>query len=75
MKKRIISAIAVGVVAAAALTGCSSAGGSSSKTIKIAYESYGGKQMQNYMSRIAQQYDKKYPGYTAKLVPIQAAEN
>jgi multiple sugar transport system substrate-binding protein len=75
MKKRIIAAIAVGVVAAAALTGCSSGGGSGSKTITIAYESYGGKQMQNYMSRIAKQYNKKYPGYTAKLVPIQAAEN
>ncbi|WP_243062525.1 extracellular solute-binding protein [Humibacter sp. RRB41] len=75
MKKRIIAAIAVGVVAAAALTGCSSGGGSGSKTITIAYESYGGKQMQNYMSRIAKQFDKKYPGYTAKLVPIQAAEN
>ncbi|GAB3392205.1 extracellular solute-binding protein [Humibacter soli] len=75
MKKRIISAIAVGVVAAAALTGCSSGGSGGSKTITIAYESYGGKQMQNYMQRIATQYDKKYPGYTAKLVPIQAAEN
>jgi multiple sugar transport system substrate-binding protein len=76
MKKRIISVFAVGLVAAATLTGCSSGGSSGgNKTISIAYESYGGKQMQNYMQRVAKQYDKKYPGYTAKLVPIQAAEN
>ena len=75
MKKRFITALAVGVVAAAALTGCSSGSGGGSKTITIAYESYGGKQMQDYMQRIAKQYDKKFPGYTAKLVPIQAAEN
>lgn len=76
MKKRVITAIAVGAMAAAVLTGCSSGGsGGNSKTITIAYESYGGKQMQNYMQRVANQYNKKYPGYTAKLVPIQAAEN
>lgn len=74
MKTKVLSAIAVGVVAAAMLAGCSS-GGAGGKTIKIAYEDYGGTQMQTWMEGIAKQFNKKYPGYTAQLVPIKAAEN
>jgi multiple sugar transport system substrate-binding protein len=73
--KRILSVLAVGVVAAAALAGCSSSG-SGDKVIKVAYQKFGNfTQMDTQMKAVAKQYEAAHKGYTVKLVPIQAAEN
>jgi multiple sugar transport system substrate-binding protein len=73
--KRILSVLAVGVVAAAALAGCSSAG-SGDKVIKVAYQKFGNfTQMDTQMKAVAKQYEAAHKGYTVKLIPIQAAEN
>ncbi|NNC11747.1 extracellular solute-binding protein [Planctomonas sp. JC2975] len=74
--KRILSVLAVGVVAAAALAGCSSSGGGSDKVIKVAYQKFGNfTQMDTQMKAVAKQFEAANKGYTVKLIPIQAAEN
>ncbi len=73
--KRILSALAVGVVAAAALSGCS-AGAGGDKVIKVAYQKFGNfTQMDSQMKSVAKQYEAAHKGYTVKLIPIQASEN
>ncbi|WP_022900821.1 extracellular solute-binding protein [Humibacter albus] len=73
--KRILSALAIGAVAAAALSGCS-AGSGSDKVIKVAYQKFGNfTQMDTQMKSVAKQFEAQNKGYTVKLVPIQASEN
>jgi multiple sugar transport system substrate-binding protein len=67
------------VVAAAAasmmaLSGCSGSG-SSDKTIKVAFQDFGGPQMATYMKKVSAEFEKANPGDKVQLVPIKAAEN
>jgi multiple sugar transport system substrate-binding protein len=72
----------IAALAALTLTGtaaCSSddsGGGSSGKTITVAYQKFGNfKQMDDLMVKVKSQYEAAHQGYTVKLVPIEAAEN
>jgi multiple sugar transport system substrate-binding protein len=72
--------LTIAALAALTLTGtvaCSSGNsGTSSKTITVAYQKFGAfVQMDDQMKRVKTQYEKAHPGYTVKLVPIEAAEN
>ena len=67
-------------MAAFTLTGavaCSSSGtGTSAKTITVAYQKFGAFiQLDDQMKKVKGGYEKAHPGYTVKLVPIEASEN
>lgn len=73
---------AVGTVAGgsgmALLSGCGGGSGSQSgsKTLKVAYELYGGQdQVQQLFNRVKDQFEKQNPGAKINLVPIKASEN
>lgn len=54
----------------------SSGGGSSTKTIKVAYQKFGAfTQGDQFFREIKPKFEKAYPGYTMQLLPIQASEN
>jgi multiple sugar transport system substrate-binding protein len=72
--------IAIAALAALTLTGtvaCSSGNsGSSSKTITVAYQKFGAfVQLDDQMKKVKTEFEKAHPGYTVKLLPIEAAEN
>jgi multiple sugar transport system substrate-binding protein len=72
--------IAIAALAALTLTGtvaCSSGNsGTSSKTITVAYQKFGAfVQMDDQMKKVKTQFEAAHPGYTVKLLPIEAAEN
>jgi multiple sugar transport system substrate-binding protein len=81
LRRRIRAAIAVSLVAlVTVLSGCSdgsAAGGA--KVITFAYSTtyvFGSTALAKaYVNSIKQQYEKKYPGYTVKLIPIDGANN
>jgi multiple sugar transport system substrate-binding protein len=81
LQRRFRGAIAVGVVAlAAVLPACSSASSpGSSKVISFAYSTdyvFDSTPLANgYANSIKRQYQKEYPGYTVKLIPINGANN
>jgi multiple sugar transport system substrate-binding protein len=68
-----------GAAAALALTACSSStsgGGSSGKTLKVAYERFGNQiAVDAHMQKVKAQFEAAHPGITVKLDPISAAEN
>jgi len=71
----------IAALAALALTGtaaCSSgnSGGSSDKTITVAYQKFGAFiQLDAQMQKVKTAYEAAHPGYTVKLLPIEASEN
>jgi multiple sugar transport system substrate-binding protein len=70
----------IAAVAALTLLGgvaCSSgSGGDSARTITVAYQKFGAfVQLDDQMKKVKSQYEQAHPGYTVKLVPIEAAEN
>jgi multiple sugar transport system substrate-binding protein len=73
--------LAVAALAALALTApaaCSSggSGSSSAKTITVAYQKFGSfVQLDDQLKKVKTQYEQAHPGYTVKLVPIEASEN
>jgi len=72
--------VVVAALAALAIAGtaaCSSStGDSSSKTITVAYQKFGAFiQLDNQLLKVKTQFETAHPGYTVKLVPIEAAEN
>jgi multiple sugar transport system substrate-binding protein len=73
---RRVLAITAGAVATALLaTGCSGAGGSSSNTIKIAYEKFGTfTQLDTHLKAVTKTFEKANPGMKVELEPI-AAQN
>jgi multiple sugar transport system substrate-binding protein len=75
MRKPLAVAAAVALTLAA-VAACSSDGGSSTKTITVAYQKFGSfVQMDDQMQKVKTQYESAHPGYTVKLVPIEASEN
>jgi multiple sugar transport system substrate-binding protein len=80
-RRRFGGAITVSLVAlAAVLSACSSGSAAgSAKVITFAYSTnyvFGSTPVAKaYVGSIKQQYQKKYPGYTVKLVPINGANN
>jgi multiple sugar transport system substrate-binding protein len=82
LKRHFRGAIVVSLVTLAGiLSGCSSAspGGGSSKVISFAYSTnyvFDSTPLANeYANSIKAQFQKKYPGYTVKLIPIGGANN
>lgn len=75
MKRGWFAGAALSLVAALLITACGSGGGSSNKTIKVAFQDFGNKIMLNYMQSVAGQFQKQYPGDKVQLVPIDASEN
>jgi len=78
MMRRTFTALAA--LAALTLTGaaaCSSSdSGKSDKTITVAYQKFGTfVQMDDHMKKVKTAYEAAHPGYTVKLVPIEASEN
>ena len=74
-RTRLIAAVAAAAIAVVGLAGCSSSG-SSSNTIKIAYQKFGSfQQLDTQMKATKTEFEKKYPNITVDLVPIQAQEN
>src|SRR5690348_7696118 len=72
--------VAVAALAVLALTGTvacsSSSGGTSSKTITVAYQKFGSFiQLDAQMQKVKTEYQQAHPGYTVKLEPIEASEN
>jgi multiple sugar transport system substrate-binding protein len=72
--------IAVAALSALVITGataCGSSGGDSQgKTITIAYQKFGAFiQLDNQLKKVKSQYESAHPGYTVKLLPIEASEN
>jgi len=70
----------IAALAALTLTGataCSSDdGGSDAKTITVAYQKFGAFiQLDAQMQKVKTEYENAHPGFTVKLVPIEAAEN
>ncbi|MDQ6773984.1 MAG: extracellular solute-binding protein [Candidatus Dormibacteraeota bacterium] len=58
------------------VAGCSSGGSSGGKTIKIAYQLFGGfTQFDVWIKGVKTDFEKANPGTTLKLIPIQASEN
>jgi multiple sugar transport system substrate-binding protein len=81
LRRRSRGAIAVSLMAlAGALSACSAgATAASAKVITFAYSTtyvFGStKEANEYANSIKEQYQKEYPGYTVKLVPITGANN
>jgi multiple sugar transport system substrate-binding protein len=69
-----IALAAAAALSVTALAGCSSSGGDG-KTIKVAFQDFGGPQMATYMKKVAGEFEKANPGEKVTLVPIKAAEN
>ena len=76
MRHRVVLA-ALSALALAASAACGSSGGDSDgKTITIAYQKFGAFiQLDNQLQKVKTQYESAHPGYTVKLLPIEAAEN
>jgi multiple sugar transport system substrate-binding protein len=77
MRRTFTSLAALTALTLAGVSGCSSTdNGTESKTITVAYQKFGNfVQMDNQMKKVKDQYEAAHPGYTVKLVPIEAAEN
>ena len=75
--RRPFALAAVAVLLLSGAAACSSDnGGSSAKTITVAYQKFGAfVQMDDQMQKVKTQYESAHPGYTVKLVPIEASEN
>ncbi|MEU7867536.1 extracellular solute-binding protein [Dactylosporangium sp. NPDC049140] len=67
-------ALTVALVGSAA--GCGSSGGDDAKTITVAYQKFGAFiQLDDQLQRVKGEYESAHPGYTVKLLPIEASEN
>jgi multiple sugar transport system substrate-binding protein len=77
MRHRIVVAgLSALVLTATAACGGGGSGDSASKTITIAYQKFGAFiQLDNQLKKVKTQYEAAHPGYTVKLLPIEAAEN
>jgi multiple sugar transport system substrate-binding protein len=70
--KLVLAALsALVLTASAAACGGGDDGGSEGKSITIAYQKFGSKQLQD----VKKAYETAHAGYTVKLVPIEASEN
>ncbi|WP_433047699.1 extracellular solute-binding protein [Dactylosporangium sp. CS-033363] len=70
----------IAVVALAALllsaAGCGASSGDDAKTITVAYQKFGAFiQLDDQLKRVKGEYEAAHPGYTVKLLPIEASEN
>ncbi|MFI5910890.1 extracellular solute-binding protein [Dactylosporangium sp. NPDC051541] len=60
----------------ATATGCGSSSGDDAKTITVAYQKFGAFiQLDDQLKRVKGEYEAAHPGYTVKLLPIEATEN
>jgi len=78
MRHRLTTLVAASAALVLSATGCGivGGGGSSDKTIKVAYQKFGTYvQADKHLKKVKKQFEKKHPGMTVKLIPIQAAEN
>jgi multiple sugar transport system substrate-binding protein len=77
--RRTFTIAALAAIALAGTAACSSGdsnSGSTSKTLTVAYQKFGAFiQMDDQMKKVKAAYEAAHPGYTVKLVPIEAAEN
>jgi multiple sugar transport system substrate-binding protein len=75
MKRSRILVAAVAASTLVALAGCSSSGSGDGKTIKVAYQDFGSKLIDNLMKDAKKDFEAANPGEKVTLVPIKAAEN
>jgi multiple sugar transport system substrate-binding protein len=77
MRRSVIIATLSALSLLGATAACSSdSGDSSGKTITVAYQKFGTfTQLDDQMQKVKAEYESAHPGYTVKLLPIQAAEN
>jgi multiple sugar transport system substrate-binding protein len=76
MKKRQWISLVVASAALVSLSGCSAGtSGSSTHTIKVAFEDFGGPEIAAYFQKVATEFEKQNPGDKIQLEPIKAAEN
>ncbi|WP_431278920.1 extracellular solute-binding protein [Leifsonia poae] len=75
MKRSRILAAAVAASTLVALAGCSSSGSGDGKTIKVAYQDFGSKLIDNLMKDAKKDFEAANAGEKVTLVPIKAAEN
>jgi multiple sugar transport system substrate-binding protein len=77
MRHRIVVAgLSALVLTATAACGGGGSGDSANKTITIAYQKFGAFiQLDNQLKKVKTQYESAHPGYTVKLLPIEASEN
>jgi multiple sugar transport system substrate-binding protein len=76
MRPRHLLSVAVSCVAALAAAACSGGSASGGKTITVAYEDFGTFHAAGQLfKKVAPAFEKQHPGWTVKLVPINAAEN
>nr|BFE55683.1 extracellular solute-binding protein [Dactylosporangium thailandense] len=55
---------------------CGSSSGDDAKTITVAYQKFGAFiQLDDQLKRVKGEYESAHPGYTVKLLPIEASEN
>ncbi len=80
--RRTFTIAALAAIALAGTAACSSgdnnsgSSGGTSKTLTVAYQKFGAFiQMDDQMKKVKAAYEAAHPGYTVKLVPIEAAEN
>jgi multiple sugar transport system substrate-binding protein len=75
--RRALTIAAVAVLTLSGAAACSSGNGASSaKTITVAYQKFGAFiQLDDQMKKVKAEYEKAHPGYTVKLLPIEASEN
>ncbi|OIJ89349.1 sugar ABC transporter substrate-binding protein [Streptomyces sp. MUSC 14] len=73
-----LSALLTTVLAAAALTACTSGSGSSPNTLKVSYKQSTDnsiKVMDTYLAGIKKEFEKKYPGKKVEFVPVKAPDS
>jgi multiple sugar transport system substrate-binding protein len=75
MKKTQWLAVAVATASLIALSGCTGTSSGGDKTIKVAFEDFGGPQYATYFGKVAKEFEAANPGDKVVLEPIKAAEN
>ena len=77
MRHKVLAVSALATALALSTAACGSSGGSGdSKTVTIAYQKFGAFiQLDAQLQKVKSQYEAAHPGYTVKLLPIEASEN
>jgi multiple sugar transport system substrate-binding protein len=73
--KSVIAGIAL-LCLSVTIAGCGTASqAAGTRTIKVAFQNFGGPTFMNWVKGVQKQFEKQHPGVTVQLIPIEAPEN